>query len=76
MVPNGWACVPLGERIDLAYGRGLREEDRQPGDVDVFGSNGIIGSHTHALVNDPRTSRRPQRNHRCGSLFEASVLAN
>ena len=52
-VPDGWACVPVGERIDLAYGSGLREEDREPGDVDVYGSNGVVGSHTHALVNGP-----------------------
>ena len=51
--PGGWACVPLGERIDLAYGSGLREEDRKPGDIDVYGSNGVVGSHTRALVNGP-----------------------
>ena len=51
--PDGWACVPLGERIELAYGRGLREEDREPGDIDVYGSNGVVGSHTRALVSGP-----------------------
>ena len=51
--PDGWACVPLGERIDLAYGSGLREEDREPGGIDVYGSNGVVGSHTRALVNGP-----------------------
>ena len=51
--PGGWACVPLGERIDLAYGSGLRELDREPGDIDVYGSNGVVGSHTHALVDGP-----------------------
>ncbi|MYG36049.1 MAG: hypothetical protein F4205_11205 [Gemmatimonadetes bacterium] len=53
VVPDGWACVPLGERIELAYGSGLREEDREPGEVDVFGSNGIVGRHTRALVPGP-----------------------
>ena len=51
--PDNWTCVSLGERIDLAYGSGLREEDREPGDVDVYGSNGLVGSHTQALVNGP-----------------------
>ena len=51
--PDDWACVPLGERIELAYGRGLREEDREPGDIDVYGSNGVVGSHTRALVSGP-----------------------
>jgi len=40
-------------RIQLAYGRGLREEDRMPGDVDVYGSNGRVGSHNVALVDGP-----------------------
>ena len=52
-VPEGWKCVPLGDRVELAYGSGLREEDREPGDVDVYGSNGIIGSHREALVDGP-----------------------
>lgn len=52
-LPRDWDCVPLGRRIELAYGRGLREEDRKPGDVDVYGSNGRVGSHHVALVNGP-----------------------
>ena len=51
--PDGWACVPLGDRIDLAYGSGLREEDREQGGIAVYGSNGVIGSHTRALVDGP-----------------------
>jgi type I restriction enzyme, S subunit len=52
-LPLEWDCSPLGSRIELAYGRGLREEDRKPGDVDVYGSNGRVGSHDVALVNGP-----------------------
>ena len=52
-LPPDWACAPLGSRIELAYGKGLREEDRKPGDVDVYGSNGRVGSHDVALVNGP-----------------------
>jgi type I restriction enzyme S subunit len=46
-------CAPLGDRIELAYGKALREEDRKPGDVDVYGSNGRVGAHDAALVNGP-----------------------
>jgi type I restriction enzyme S subunit len=49
-LPAGWDCAPLGTRIELVYGKGLREEDRKPGSVDVYGSNGRIGSHNVALV--------------------------
>jgi type I restriction enzyme S subunit len=52
-LPADWDCVPLGNRIELAYGRGLRADDRKPGDVDVFGSNGRVGNHDVALVNGP-----------------------
>lgn len=50
-LPETWDCAPLGMRIELAYGRGLREQQRNPGDVDVYGSNGRVGSHNVALVN-------------------------
>jgi type I restriction enzyme, S subunit len=52
-LPADWACVTLKERIELAYGRGLREEERRPGDIDVYGSNGKVGQHDVALVNGP-----------------------
>ena len=52
-VPTGWKCVPLGDRVELAYGSGLREEDREPGEVDVYGSNGVVGRHREALVDGP-----------------------
>ena len=52
-LPPDWDCAPLGNRIELAYGRGLREQDRKPGDIDVYGSNGRVGSHDTALVNGP-----------------------
>ena len=50
-LPADWDCALLGTRIELAYGKGLREQDRKPGKVDVYGSNGRIGSHDVALVN-------------------------
>ena len=53
VVPGRWKCVPLGDRVELAYGSGLREEDREPGDVDVYGSNGVVGRHREALIDGP-----------------------
>ena len=52
-LPRKWKCAPLGERIELAYGRGLKEDDRDAGEVDVYGSNGRVGSHNVSLVNGP-----------------------
>ena len=52
-VPTEWKCVPLGDRLELAYGSGLREEDRQDGDIKVYGSNGVVGRHREALVDGP-----------------------
>ena len=50
-LPETWDCQPLGDRVELGYGRALREEDRRPGSVDVYGSNGRVGTHDVALVN-------------------------
>lgn len=43
----------MGSRLEFVYGRGLKEEERKPGDVDVYGSNGRVGSHNVALVDGP-----------------------
>jgi type I restriction enzyme S subunit len=53
VLPSDWACVPLGKRIELLYGRALREEDRQPGNVEVFGSNGRVGTHQVGWLSPP-----------------------
>ena len=52
-VPAGWKCVPLGDRVELAYGSSLRAEDREAGDIEVYGSNGVVGRHRVALVDGP-----------------------
>jgi type I restriction enzyme S subunit len=52
-IPKGWKVLPLGEIIELAYGRALKEEDRRPGRVPVFGSNGQVGWHDEALAKGP-----------------------
>jgi len=45
--------VKLGDLIDLRYGKALRETDRTPGKVPVFGGNGISGWHNIALAQGP-----------------------
>jgi type I restriction enzyme, S subunit len=52
-VPADWSCVPLKERLELLYGRALKEEVRKPGDVNVFGSNGKVGSHNEHWLDPP-----------------------
>lgn len=52
-LPKDWACVPLKERLELQYGRALREEDRRKGDVEVYGSNGKVGTHNVQWLDAP-----------------------
>jgi len=49
-VPQGWTHPKLGEYAPLLYGKALREDQRNEGQVPVFGSSGIVGSHNLALV--------------------------
>ncbi len=53
LVPEGWEVCHLGDKIELAYGKALKAEDRQPGAIPVYGSSGIIGQHSQALVAGP-----------------------
>ena len=52
-VPEGWASAPLGDLIELRYGKGLPEKSRRPGRFAVFGSNGVVGQHTAAVTRGP-----------------------
>lgn len=52
-LPASWECEPLKERLELAYGRPLREEDRRKGRTDVYGSNGKVGTHDESMSNGP-----------------------
>ena len=49
-VPDGWERLTLREVATLHYGKALKEEVRIPGEVPVYGSSGIVGSHNKALV--------------------------
>lgn len=52
-LPAEWDGVPLKDRLELLYGRALKEEVRKAGDVDVFGSNGKVGSHKEHWLDAP-----------------------
>ena len=53
-VPEGWKHLYLGDVIDLEYGKSLPNKERkESGGVPVYGSNGAVGQHNVALVNDP-----------------------
>lgn len=45
--------VKLGDLIDLKYGKALKEPDRTPGQIPVFGGNGISGWHDTPMAQGP-----------------------
>jgi type I restriction enzyme, S subunit len=49
-LPHGWAEATIGDLVRFKYGKGLPERERSGSGFPVFGSNGIVGSHDHALV--------------------------
>ncbi len=52
-VPQGWEKTTLGEIAPLTYGKGLKADERIPGDYPVYGSSGIVGTHEKALATGP-----------------------
>jgi type I restriction enzyme S subunit len=52
-IPEGWDWKSLGDVIELAYGKGLKADNRNPGIIPVIGSNGQIGWHDEFLSRGP-----------------------
>ncbi len=52
-IPKGWRVENVGDIIELAYGKALKEDARRPGHIPVFGSNGQVGWHDEKLVDGP-----------------------
>ncbi|HUE72677.1 MAG TPA: restriction endonuclease subunit S [Pirellulaceae bacterium] len=50
MTENHWIGTELGQVVTLNYGWSLPESKREPGDVPVYGSNGVVGSHSTEFV--------------------------
>jgi type I restriction enzyme S subunit len=53
MRTTDWNERELGDILTLNYGWSLPEKKRVPGNAPVYGSNGIVGTHEHALVASP-----------------------
>jgi type I restriction enzyme S subunit len=50
-LPKSWTWTTLGEVVEFEYGKGLIESKRDPsGKIPVYGSNGVVGFHSSALV--------------------------
>lgn len=52
-VPEGWEVREFGEVLVLAYGKALKADDRQTGQIPVYGSNGQVGWHNEAIAAGP-----------------------
>lgn len=48
-----WTKTSLGEFSPFSYGKGLPQGKRLVGNVPVYGSNGVVGTHNKAFVNEP-----------------------
>ena len=49
-MPDGWLRESLGDLIVLEYGKGLKEDARDGGQYPVVSSAGVVGYHSHPLV--------------------------
>jgi type I restriction enzyme S subunit len=52
-IPKGWGVRVLGDLLEFAYGKALKEENRRAGQIPVFGSNGQVGWHDEKLATGP-----------------------
>lgn len=52
-MPEGWEASSIGSKIELAYGKSLPASRRMPGVIPVYGSGGMSGFHSTALVDGP-----------------------
>ena len=50
-VPEGWEQRPIGEVALFNYGKALKKDDRADGEIPVYGSSGVIGTHDKPCVN-------------------------
>ena len=53
LAPATWRACLLGDETELAYGKALKAEDREAGLVPVYGSSGVVGTHSKSLVAGP-----------------------
>ena len=54
VLPQGWKKTTIGAIVSFDYGKGLRKDRRDgTGKIPVYGSNGVVGYHSEALVDSP-----------------------
>ena len=53
LIPKEWKVEKIGNLLELAYGKSLTAKDRKLGSVPVYGSGGVTGTHSEALVSGP-----------------------
>lgn len=70
-VPEGWRSIPFGSVATLNYGKALKATERKDGNVPVYGSSGIVGTHDQALV--PAGAIVVGRKGNVGSLYLSPV---
>ncbi|NVN66460.1 hypothetical protein FGL97_25465 [Pseudomonas putida] len=51
--PADWSIKKIGEILTLNYGKALKSDDRVDGDFPVYGSSGVVGTHSKSLVSGP-----------------------
>lgn len=56
-LPEGWKISKVGDVVEFAYGKALKEDIRQSGNIPVYGSNGQVGWHNKTLVKGPHCHR-------------------
>lgn len=53
-LPKGWVYERFGNIYELAYGDNLPKPKRtETGEFEVYGSNGVVGTHNRASVSSP-----------------------
>jgi type I restriction enzyme S subunit len=52
-IPESYTVATIGDLLNLEYGEGLPEREREGDEYPVYGSNGITGRHEESLVEGP-----------------------
>ncbi|WP_411749667.1 restriction endonuclease subunit S [Serratia marcescens] len=53
-LPEGWEWVRFGNVYEMEYGDNLPQDKRtNTGEYNVYGSNGVVGTHNEPCVNSP-----------------------
>lgn len=52
-LPEGWASPTIRDLFVFNYGKSLPAAEREEGPFKVYGSNGVVGTHTDAITDAP-----------------------